>query len=474
MLVAQDAQGLVFWPEQLVASLTPTFPQRWRAVFCDGTVAYLPGPLPAGPWQKLQDSWVNPRHLRRLGDHYQDPAGFLFAWAELADSQPEGSATHPNLPCPNDQIWAVEDNTWHTDSGPIEWPEEAVACHPDLIRVRRDLCFNRRRLRRIEVEPRHFRLVYDNAQAHPVIRRFESKLAAALGLSNLSRLEPYTPALYRRYLREFPFELATAPAAVLRQHFANSDKLIVNLIFQALLYHRAGIDKYYGKDYRGFFYAPVSAALERAGFMRRRPGRSILSDPLWRRFQALLLQLVLDDRLFTFEELGFEDQSEDLRVIGSRLPGVILMAEKGSVARTARQLAERHGLSLMITGGMPHLMASEFFVKALREGYAGPVVVIAYVDFDPAGYIMGEAILDQLARYGVDSSHPTLYLCRPEAFSDEDLELFSFPVPDKGWVEKSGGIHGQSRGIYCNWLRPAERVEEELVKALAALPGREK
>ena len=56
MLIAQDAQGLVFYPKQQVCSITPAFPNRWRVVFADGTVAYHHGPLQAGPWQRLAEA----------------------------------------------------------------------------------------------------------------------------------------------------------------------------------------------------------------------------------------------------------------------------------------------------------------------------------------------------------------------------------------------------------------------------------
>ena len=123
-----------------------------------------------------------------------------------------------------------------------------------------------------------------------------------------------------------PFEIARAPAEVLRRHFSSAAELIVNLIWQALLYHQSGLEKEYGKTHRGFWYKPLDGTVERAGFVEYR----LSKEAVERRYHRLLAQMVDRDRLFTYQELGFDDVYGTEREIGQR-PEVLLMIEKGPV-----------------------------------------------------------------------------------------------------------------------------------------------
>lgn len=272
--------------------------------------------------------------------------------------------------------------------------------------------------------------------------------------------------LFRIFLRDFPFELARAPAEVLKHYFATSDELTANLIWQARHYKSLGMAMGYGKDHGGFCYFPLAPALERAGFLKTSHDLRV-NGPKFTRFQVILADLIGQDQLFTFEDLGFEDQGQNTRLIGTSLPEVILVAEKGSVGQFCRELALKHGLSLFIAGGVPKLISVEFFARALRKVYSGPVFVIALVDWDPGGHRVATTMGPHLRRYGFETPADPVFLMRPETFSDEELALFAMTLRGdtpaelttiQKWVEGTGGIHGQPRGIYCNCLHPLDRV----------------
>ncbi len=457
MLVAQDGEGLVFAREERVASLTPAYPERWRVVLADGTVAYRPGPPGPGPWQPLGESLVLPQLLRATAEGWEDPAGFAFPPAPLKPVP---------LETVEDAIWALEDNFWHTDEGlvPCELPlKEALQLHPYLRQLQPGRFFNPRRLERIRLQGSKAVLSFGGERQQVVDRRWHSDLCETLGLTSLSRLEPFRPGLFRQFLREFPFELARARGEVLKAHFREADELMANLAWQARHYCGLGLNMGYGSDHGDFNYFPLGPALQRTGFMRT----FRINGPLFRRFEQMLGRMVGKDRLFTFAELGFADKGEGLRRIGKRRPEVILLAEKGGVGDFCRGLAEQHDLSLFISGGVPRLVAVEFFVRALRQVYAGPVRVVALVDWDPGGHLVVTTLRLHLKRYGVKTPEEPLFLLRPELFTAEELELFPMTLTANtateatvigNWVERTGGIGGEARGITCNCLHPLERV----------------
>lgn len=104
---------------------------------------------------------------------------------------------------------------------------------------------------------------------------------------------------------------------------------------------------------------------------------------------------------------------------------------------------------------------------ALRAaGVRDPLTVIAYVDFDPSGWIAAAGFVKQLARYGY-ANRRLGYVVRPSRFTKEELDLFSLPLHDttpqiagknRAWLRKSRGIHGEARMIHADHLAPTDRV----------------
>ena len=121
------------------------------------------------------------------------------------------------------------------------------------------------------------------------------------------------------------------------------------------------------------------------------------------------------------------------------------------------------------------MIGTEYFAKALRQVHTGPVLIIALVDWDPGGYHVAHTFARQLARYDFTAVDPC-FLMHPNVFSAEELELFGRKLTPKSakeasrirnWVEKTGGLGGEARGIYVNCLYPLDRLAPELDRLLA-------
>lgn len=483
--ILEDAEGLVFYRVEDVAAITPEFEGRYRVVAADGTCGTRPFAPPPGPWVPLGPSMVHPRLLRPARGGYLDPHGF-FHQGELK-RRPPSEQVDPwdgDLPCEPDQVIQLLGKgenglgcVWVTDVG--EFPEEISAVqasreHPCLIQLRRGQFVNLRRFRRILRGRDTSELVLDNGLRLPFHNtRTARLLAERLGLPHLRFLEPRRAGLYRYNLRDWPFLLATAPSKVLREHFQDVRVLVANLVWQVVRYRQMGVETAFGKDYRDFWYDPLVSALWRAGFLTRARWRALrlgdTSDELFDFYQDLVGEMVGDDRLFNFAQLGFSDPAPELRHLGTSRPHIVVVAEKKGLKGDLQLLADEFGVSYIVLGGMPSLVSSEFFARAFAQ--VGPLVLVAYVDYDVGGHLIAENFLKQLQRL-CKSISQLRYLVKPECFSALEIELHAMPCPAstpalrtkaKNWVKNGGGIDGQPVGIHCNHLKPFARVRERFV-----------
>lgn len=412
MVIFEDEHGICLWPEELVARVTPAYPDRLRVETQDGLVGYIPGT----------------ELLVRPGEGFAAP---LYWGCEITAQGPRWKG-EKDAPCP--QL-------------PQDW-----------LQVSTRLRLNPRRVRRLRLESSDLKVVLDDGSSVSVARAWRSRLLAQLGLSDARHLQPYRESLFTPFLRDYPFELARAPAAVLKAHFGSARQLIYQVIWQALNYRLCGIEAGYSDTHRGFLYNPLAATLSRAG---------LWEDSCALLYAQILGDLVGTDRLFTYQQLGFQDIFSQYREIGARHPDIILFIEKDSLSKAGIEVARRLGISWIVSGGISHLGSVEYFTAALRQVYPGPVRVIVYGDFDPGGRVAGLSFARHLDRYGAPCVRPPFFLVCPQLFSAEELELFARPLSTKNdrvddWVATTGGINGQPLGIHADWLQPAERVQEAL------------
>ena len=134
MLAIQAADCMLYLPEGEVASLTPVYPDRWRVVTCEGRVGHVPRLSDTRSWVALGSSWVSPRWLRREGDFWRDPAGFLYPYQELAEAEVVEESAHGIRWISHVKQKAV----WATDDGEVDCElkfSAALAAYSELIRI---------------------------------------------------------------------------------------------------------------------------------------------------------------------------------------------------------------------------------------------------------------------------------------------------------------------------------------------------
>lgn len=431
----------------------------------------------------MDGGWVQPGWLHRQQDGlWLDPAGFAFRG--VPPTLPEARAESPSppiqgLPCRPDQVVALQGKEsrawWITDLGEFPaglYASQAAGLHPDLVPAGRGTYVNRQRLRRILNERKRFRLVMDNDLEFTLAYGTHKRLAEALGLPHLYGLEPCQEAFYRERIRAYSYDLFRASQQLLHRDFSEARQLIANALWQTVLEREAELEKEYNEDYRGYWYE-LKPALFRAAFLQR---TRLDNDRMWALFQELVGTLVGADRLFTFQELGFTDARPDLRCIGSRRPDILLVAEKASLKRYVHMAQAEFGCSTLIVGGLPSLLSSEYCARALQQAGVQEVTPLAFMDYDPSGYIAARSLVSHLRRFGLGCSEPR-FVVTPQCFSQTELEEYSLPIPAKTphirgklkvWMGETGGINGLPRGIAADLLRPFERLAARIHQLLQA------
>ena len=490
VVVCEDEQGLVFYRPHEIASMVMETPGRCRVVTRDANVSFRRD-WPRGKWAGLGVARVNPGALIQLEKRlWSDPAGFVYSGTpDSVVPQPAGEPVMTSIGVLLSQVLGIRatgerECVWVTDQGEILQAvaaEVAAAMHPELVLVKRGVYFNMRRLRRLLADESKVDVVMDNGVTFDWLARSKAaRLAERLGLTSVARLEPPVPGLDGSFLRDWPFELATAPAELLQSHFSSARKLIVHLIYQAFRYRSLGIKRRNGRTHRGFWYRPVHSTLYRAGFLSNRrarwvdfhePARSS-DDAMCHLYYRILEEMVGDLRLLTFAQLGFKDVKAGERRLGKTRPEVLLVTEKEGISDFGLAIHRRLGISYVETGGNPKLIASEFLAARWLEAGITEVEIIAFVDLDPDGWMIIDALVDQLARFGLTVSKPAAFVITGDTLSTEEIEMLTRPCeqPESAkvqkWLARGGGIGGRPWRFYSNHFEPLERLLDRVQEFL--------
>lgn len=368
------------------------------------------------------------------------------------------------VPCGVDEIYALRprgsnDCVWLTDVGEFVWKKisarKASLRHPRMVEITKSLYVNRRRLRRVCYARARLRAVLDNGLEFPLNVR-AGVLAARLGLTSLVYLEPYCAGLYRDLqLRDWPYTLAIASRKQLARDFVSGRQLIAHVVWQRF---RQACTR--PTSYRRLWYDEIAHVLVRAGFP---------DDGGYETLQQLMRTFVGEDRFWTFRGYGFKDPEPAMRRIGAQRPEVVLVAEKESLAERAFALAAEFGISCIVLSGQPSLLATEFFAWAIG---LPEVILLAYTDYDPGGWIVARSFAAQLARYDIRLQRPVEFLVRAELFTPEERELLAIPLSTgspsweekaRDWMAECGGVDGKPLAIHADHL-PVERLRKRLVE----------
>ena len=279
-------------------------------------------------------------------------------------------------------------------------------------------------VRSLQPETSRYTLTLEDARTICVGHGPAADFVRRIGLDALPHLEPMSDrhrAMFRLGLRDFPYILLTAATRELKALLAAMNPILCSM-----------------------------------------------NDPHYELYGDILSDMVGRDRLLTLHNLGFEDQVPHLRTVGSTHPDWIVVAEKASLLNETRLLGTTFGISTIVLGGMARWEATGPMARQLRPLLGKRRArVVSYCDYDPEGWAIADAFVQQLARYDVAADiQGTLVL--PHRFSAHELDLVAEPMVATGanltkleqWMARTHGVNGRPLRIHADHLRPAERVIE--------------
>jgi hypothetical protein len=175
---------------------------------------------------------------------------------------------------------------------------------------------------------------------------------------------------------------------------------------------------------RTFWYMYIKPTLSRAGALATETDQyAQLTDSL--------VSLVKERNLLRYKAIGFRDDNQNNWRLGKNA-NVILFAEKAGALNYLLDIHAQYNITVIALGGQPSLLSAEYFVDAIRAtgvGLKRSFYLYSLVDYDPSGWIIQQAFMNDLAFYGLSHTRVTELITPDRLIVDEVLGS-RFRIPD--------------------------------------------
>jgi hypothetical protein len=187
--------------------------------------------------------------------------------------------------------------------------------------------------------------------------------------------------------------------------------------------------------------------------------------------------LVKDKDLMRYKDIGFTDENKFSKITGENYQ-IILFAEKQGHYHFLVEMHNKYNITVISLGGQPSLLSAEYFVDDLKKrgiNIRKKFHLFSIVDYDPSGWIIRNAFIEDLRFYGMKNLTIT-DLVWPELLTVEELKLRIYPVPNpdnmrtknQKWLEATGGTEGNLLGLEADAI-PYDVLETLLESKLKKL-----
>ena len=260
-----------------------------------------------------------------------------------------------------------------------------------------------------------------------------------------------------------------------RKYPVNVAKLMRNIIWQT----RQRIvrkDKPPLKELvRTFWYMYVKPTLSRAG---------ALSDEAdqYKQLVAQLVFMVTELDVMRYDDIGFRDDNQAHRRVGANA-NIVLFSEKLGHQAFLSEMADKYQVSIVALGGQPSVVNVEYFVDTLKAGDINlkrSFYLFSIVDYDPSGWIIRDAFVDNLNFYGIKNIR-MVDLITPDVLTRDEVLTSRYRIPtgpdmelkNEKWLEAVHGrgfrnqehLEGRSRGKTVLYGLEAESVSGKRLAA---------
>ena len=175
---------------------------------------------------------------------------------------------------------------------------------------------------------------------------------------------------------------------------------------------------------RTFWYTHIKPTLSRVGALAEETDQ----------YNQLIDQIVFmvkEIDVMRYRDIGFRDENQAHRRAGANAH-LILFSEKLGHQEFLSEMAERYNTSILALGGQPSVLNIEYFVESLRQlevNLRQSFYLFSIVDYDPSGWIIRDAFIDDLKFYGVSHTR-VIDLITPDMLRPEEIALARVKLGD--------------------------------------------
>jgi len=155
--------------------------------------------------------------------------------------------------------------------------------------------------------------------------------------------------------------------------------------------------------------------------------------------------MVKEINLMKYKDIGFRDDNQAHRKVGANA-NIILFSEKLGHQDFLSDIHDKYNVSILALGGQPSVLNVEYFVDDLRKrkiNLRRSFYVFSIVDYDPSGWIIRDAFLDDLKFYGISNTR-VVDLIHPDMLIPEEIKISRYLIPDnetmriknKNWLKE--------------------------------------
>ena len=224
----------------------------------------------------------------------------------------------------------------------------------------------------------------------------------------------------------------------------NVTRLIRNLLWQMKERIASNEKPPFKELLRTYWYMYVKPVLARAGALAEEADQ-------YKQLSEHLASLVKVYQVMQYKDIGFRDENEANRKVGL-FANVIIFAEKVGHFDYLSELFNQYHVSVIALGGQPSVLNIEYFVdeiKAAKTNLRRSFYLFGIVDFDPSGWIIRDAFVNNLRHYGIKNIQ-TFELVHPDMLkTPEEVIQARYPVKagpemeekNRRWYEEVSARH---------------------------------
>lgn len=244
----------------------------------------------------------------------------------------------------------------------------------------------------------------------------------------------------------------------------------------------------YERSMRGFWYSTVKPVLDKLGLLTEKDAEEKEVGNWNEELSRYMSELVRMGEL-TYKDLNIVDTSRqrenpsekymttDVKSFGYKVQvdtyaNIIICVEKDTAYNIIKDLSSFLGCSCISSKGQNSLAAMEDLLRGIKESTSNnePIYILTLTDYDPSGYIIANNFKKQTedlqkALKMENEVYSKRIGITPNQLTLEEVENNKYTPKPKDrdeWMEITGGINGEPKGLELDALTP-DRIRELFV-----------